>query len=147
MANRIEEDGVRFSDPNDLQSQVQEYVKLKESVAHMEARQKELREKIFAHIETEGNEDTSGSMSLYLDRPIGEVQRVQKTRRGKRTLNEELADQIIEQTGIGQEVYEFKRVINEGALMAAYYEERITEEQLDEMFPTKVIWALDILKK
>jgi len=31
--------------------------------------------------------------------------------------------------------------------MSAYYEEKITEEQLDEMFPTTVVWALDILKK
>lgn len=147
MANRIEEEGARFSNPDDLQSQVQEYVKLKESMAHLESRQKELREKIFAHIENEGTEDTSGSLSLYLDHPIGEVQRVQKTRRGKRTINEEIAERIIEEAGIGDTVYEMKRVINEGALMAAYYEERLTEDQLDEMFPTKVIWALDILKK
>jgi len=147
MANRIEEEGVKFSDPNDFQSQVNEYVKLKASMAIMEARQKELKAKIFAHIEAEGNEDTSGSVSLYLDHPIGEVQRVQKTRRAKRALNEETAESIIEQTGIGPDVYEMKRVINEGALMSAYYEEKITEEQLDEMFPTTVIWALDILKK
>jgi hypothetical protein len=40
-----------------------------------------------------------------------------------------------------------KRVINEDALMAAYYEGKLTEEQLDEMFPTTVIWALTTLKK
>lgn len=147
MANRIEEEGTRFSDPEDLQSQVREYVKLKESIAFMETRQKELREKIFNNIETQGSEDTAGSLSVYLDEPIGDYQRVQKTRRAKRALNEETADRIIEETGIGLDVYEMKRVINEGALMAAYYEEKITEEQLDEMFPTKVIWALDILKK
>jgi hypothetical protein len=147
MANRVEEKGVRFSDPEDLQSQVNEYVKLKASMSVMEARQKELKAKIFAHIENEGTEDTAGSVSLYLDHPIGEVQRVQKTRRAKRTLNEELAETIIETAGIADDVYEMKRVINEGALMSAYYEEKITEDQLDEMFPTTVIWALDILKK
>jgi hypothetical protein len=147
MANRIEEEGTRFSNPDDLQSQVQEYVKLKESISFMETRQKELREKIFGKLDSEGSEDTAGSLSIYLDTPIGDYQRVQKTRRAKRALNEETADRIIEATGIGEEVYEMKRVINEGALMAAYYEEKITEEQLDEMFPTKVIWALDILKK
>ena len=147
MANRVEEEGVRFSDPEDLQSQVNEYVKLKASMSVMEARQKELKAKIFAHIETEGSEDTAGSVSLYLDRPIGDVQRVQKTRRAKRTLNESVAETIIATAGIADDVYEMKRVINEGALMSAYYEEKITEEQLDEMFPTTVIWALDILKK
>lgn len=147
MANRVEEEGVRFSDPNDFQSQVNEYVRLKASMSVMEARQKELKAKIFAHIETDGSEDTSGSVSLYLDSPIGDVQRVQKTRRAKRSLNEEIAERIIEETGIADQVYEMKRVINEGELMAAYYDGKLSEDQLDEMFPTSVIWALDILKK
>jgi hypothetical protein len=47
MANRVPEEGVRFSDPDDLQSQVNEYVKLKASMAVMEARQKELKGKDF----------------------------------------------------------------------------------------------------
>ena len=147
MANRIDEEATRFSDPDDLQSQVREYVKLKESMAFMEARQLELRAKIFSHIETDGEENTAGSPSVYLDEPIGAYQRVQKTRRVKRVIDEEVADRIIEEAGIADEVYEMKRVIDEGALMSAYYEERITEEQLDEMFPSKVTWALDILKK
>ena len=147
MADLIPEEGTRFSDPNDFNSQVREYVMLKSSMTTMEARAKELREKIFEAIDAEGTEETSGSVSLYLDTPIGDVQRVQKTRRAKRTLNEEIADRIIEETGIGLDVYEMKRVINEGELMAAFYNERITEDQLDEMFPTKVVWALDILKK
>lgn len=146
MANRIDED-IRFSDPNDINSQVREYVKLKASVTHMEARQKELRDKIFEYLDTHGDEETSGSLSLYLDEDIDGVCRVQKTRRVKRTLNEELAETIIEQAGIADDVYEIKRVINEDALMAAYYNEKITEEQLDEMFPASVTWALNTLKK
>jgi hypothetical protein len=31
--------------------------------------------------------------------------------------------------------------------MAAYYQDKITEEQLDEMFPVNVVWALRTLKK
>lgn len=147
MAERIPEEGTRFSDPNDLQSQVAEYIKLRDSIKFMEDRKKELHAKIFAHIDTEGEEDTAGSFSLYLDSPIGDVQRVQKTRRAKRVLDETVAEQIIEAANIGDDVYEMKRVINEGSLMSAYYEGKITEEQLDEMFPTKVTWALDTLKK
>lgn len=147
MADLIPEEGTRFSDPNDFNSQVREYVMLKSSMTAMESRAKELREKIFEAIDAEGTEETSGSVSLYLDSPIGDVQRVQKTRRAKRALNEEIAERIIEETGIGDAVYEMKRIINEGELMAAFYNERITEDQLDEMFPTKVVWALDILKK
>ena len=147
MANLIPEEGTRFSDPNDFQSQVSEYLKLKASMSILEERQKELKAKIFARIDEEGTEETSGHVTLYLDQPIGEVQSVQKMRSAKRALNEEIAERIIEETGIGLEVYEMKRVINEGALMSAYYEEKITEDQLDEMFPTTVIWSLKTLKK
>jgi hypothetical protein len=31
--------------------------------------------------------------------------------------------------------------------MAAYYQDKITEDQLDEMFPVTVTWALRTLKK
>lgn len=147
MANRIPEEGTRFSDPNDINSQVREYVKLKASINSMEARQKELRDKILDYVDQNGDEETSGSFSLYLDEDIDGVCRVQKTRRVKRTLNEELADSIIEQAGIAEDVYEWKRIINEDNLMAAFYNEQITEEQLDAMFPPVVSWALNTLKK
>jgi hypothetical protein len=147
MANLIPEEGTRFSNPDNLQSQVREYLLLKESMSNMETRSKELREKIFAHIDNEGEEESNGSISLYLEENIGDYQRVQKTRRAKRNLNETLAEEILETTGLADEVFEMKRVINEDALMGAYYEGKLTEEQLDEMFPTTVIWALTTLKK
>jgi hypothetical protein len=31
--------------------------------------------------------------------------------------------------------------------MAAYYEEKLTEDELDRMFPVNVTWALRTLKK
>jgi hypothetical protein len=39
------------------------------------------------------------------------------------------------------------RVIDEDALMASFYEEKITEEQIDEMFPVVITWALRTPKK
>ena len=147
MANIVPEEGTRFSDPNDFNSQVSEYVRLKESLAHMDARSKELRDKIFARIDEEGEEASGGSISLYLDHDVEGVSRVEKQRRVTRKINETVAEQIIEETGIGDDVYEMKRVINEDYLMAALYQGKITEEQLDEMFPPTIVWALRTLKK
>ena len=39
------------------------------------------------------------------------------------------------------------RVIDEDALMAAHYDGDITEEEIDEMFPVTVVWALRTPKK
>lgn len=148
MAKAAEEDGIRFSNPDDLDAQVREYVQLKSTLDVLELRQKELREKLFEKIEEIGFEDDKGNIILELDSPVGEVVRLEKQRRVTRKLDETKADEIIEsKPGLGLEVYEMVRVINEDALMAAHYEGTISEDELDEMFPSKVVWALTTKKK
>jgi hypothetical protein len=136
-----------FSNPDDPNAQITEYIRLVASIDHMDERRKELREKIFSYLEDEGYEDEKGNLQLPLANPIEGVLRIEKSGRRTRKLDEMTAETIIEQAGLEDEVYEMKRVINEDALMAAYYEGKITEEQLDEMFPTNVVWALRTIKK
>jgi hypothetical protein len=147
MARVIDEGATRFSDPNDFESQVREYAKLKASMDILETRQKELREKLFTVLDSDGFEDDKGNLQFELSVAIEGIVRLEKQRRTSRKLNELVADEIIESASLSDEVYEMKRVINEDALMAAYYEGKLTEEQLDEMFPTTVTWALRTLKK
>lgn len=147
MAQTAPEEPRNIGDPNDFDSQVREYIRLKESMSHMEARSKELREKIFEVIDNDGETESTGSLSLYLDAEVDGVIRLEKQRRVTRKINEQVAEDIIEQEGIADDVYEMKRVINEDALMACLYEGKITEEQLDAMFPPTVTWALRTLKK
>lgn len=147
MAKVIEEEVSRFTDPESLEAQVREYGKIKSSMEILETRSKELRTKLFEHLDTEGEEDDKGNVQLELPAAIDGITRLEKQRRVTRKLDEVTAETIIDQTGLAEEVYEMKRVINEDALMAAYYEGKITEEQLDEMFPTNVVWALRTIKK
>lgn len=147
MANLIPEEGTRFSDPNDLGSQVREYMAIKKNIEFMESRQRELRDKLFEQIESEGYEDDKGNLTLELSSEIEGVVRLEKARRVQRKIDEQVADQIIAETGIGDQVYKMVQVIDEDALMACLYEDKITEEQLDAMFPPKIIWALMTKKK
>lgn len=147
MAKVIKEEGSRFTDPESLEAQVREYGKVKTSMEILETRSKELRTKLFEYLDTEGEEDDKGNIQLELPDAIDGITRLEKQRRTTRKLDEMTAEIIIDQTGLADEVYEMKRVINEDALMAAYYEGKITEEQLDEMFPTNVVWALRTIKK
>jgi hypothetical protein len=146
MANLIPEEG-RIANPDDFNSQVREYIKIKNSMEIFEARQKELREKLLLVLEEDGLEDDKGNIQFDLETPIDGIVRLEKQRRSSRKLNELRAEELIEETGIGEDVYEMKRVINEDALMAAYYQDKITEDQLDEMFPVTVTWALLTKKK
>lgn len=147
MANVIPEEGVRFQSPDSVEAQVREYLKVKATLEQMESRQRELREKLFEKIDEEGFEDDKGNVLLEFDGEIDGVVRLEKARRVTRKIDELKAEEIIEATGIGEEVYKTIRVIDEDALMAMLYKDKITEEQLDEMFPAKIVWALLTKKK
>lgn len=147
MANIIPEEGSRFEDPESLTAQVREYLKVKSSLELLEARQKELREKLFSQIDTDGYEDDKGNVQLELDEPVGDVIRLEKQRRTTRKIDELKADEIIAEKQLEDTVYKTIRVVDEDALMAAHWDGKISEAELEEMFPAKVTWALMTKKK
>jgi hypothetical protein len=136
-----------FANPDDPQSQIREYIKLAQTIDSLEERKKELRTSLFDLLDEEGEEDAKGNVFYYFDAPIDGVVRLEKQRRTTRKLDEMVAEGIIEQTGLVDTVYKMVRVIDEDALMAQYYEGKLTEEQIDEMFPTTIVWALRTPKK
>lgn len=136
-----------FANPDDPTSQITEYIRLVATIDGMDERRKELREKIFAYLEEEGLEDEKGNLQLPLETPIDGVLRIEKSGRRTRKLDEDKASEIIEAAGIADDVYKMVRVIDEDALMASYYDGKVTEEQIDEMFPVTVTWALRTPKK
>jgi len=147
MANRIEEEQREFSDPNEISSQIREYIKLKASIDVMESRSKELREKLMAEVDANGYEDNNGNIQLDFESPIDGVLRLEKQRRTSRKLDESVAMEILEEKNLVDDLTKLVRVIDEEAVMAALYEDKLTEEELDSMFPTTVTWALRTPKK
>lgn len=147
MAKAIPEDLSHLGDPDDIKSQIREYVKLKASMDILEERSKELRVKLFAELDSEGYEDDKGNLLLELEEPIDGVTRLEKQRRTKRSLDELRAEELLEELGLKDEVYDLKPVLNEDSLMGAFYEGKITESQLEEIFPLQITWALRTVKK
>lgn len=147
MAKRIDEDTPRFDDPNSIEAQVREYVKVKQSIDVMDTRSKELREKLFSVLDSEGYEDSNGNLQFELPDAIEGIVRLEKQRRVTRKLNEPKAEEILTNLGIYDDVFVMTPTLDEDKLMAAFYEGKISEEELDEMFPSNVVWALRTLKK
>lgn len=147
MAKAVDEEVREIYDPNDLKSQVREYVRLKESIEALDQRSKDLRDKLMQVLDNDGLEDDKGNILYELDEPIDGVLRLEKQRRATRKLDELKAEEIIEARGLSDKVYKMVRVIDEDALMAAHYDGEITEEEIDEMFPVSVVWALRTPKK
>lgn len=147
MVNAIPEEPRFNGDPDDFNTQVREYVRLKETMDALEKRSKELRDKILTVVDVDGFEDDKGNIVYDLDQPIDGVMRLEKQRRATRKLDEEKAEEIIEAKGLGDKLYKMVRVLDEDAIMASHYEGELTEEEIDEMFPVSVVWALRTPKK
>jgi hypothetical protein len=146
MAKRIEEEARTFVGPDDVAGQVKEYLFVKKNIDQLDTRSKELRDRLFSHLDEGGYEDDKGNVQLELDAEVDGVVRLEKQRRVTRKLNEPKADEILTELGLKDEIYVMTPVLDEDKLMAAFYEGKITEEQLDDMFPSTVVWALRTLK-
>lgn len=147
MAKVIPEEPREYYDPENFESQVREFIRVKETIEALDKRSKELREKLMETLDEDGLQDEKGNLLYEFDQPIDGVLRLEKQRRTSRKLDEEKAEEIIEEAGISEDVYKMVRVIDEDALMASFYEDKLTEEQLDTMFPVITTWALRTPKK
>lgn len=147
MARVADEGSMRISNPDDINSQVREYLMVKQSIEVMEKRQGELRERLFEKIDNEGEPDDKGNVFFELEAEVDGVVRLEKQRRVSRKLDELAADEIITEKKLEDELYKTIRVVDEDAVMAAHYEGKLTEDEIEKMFPAKIIWALRTAKK
>lgn len=147
MVNALPEEPRFSGNPDDFDTQVREFVRVKDTIDSLEKRSKELREKILAVVDVDGYEDDKGNIIYDLSQPIDGVMRLEKQRRATRKLDDVKAEEIIEAKGLADKVYKMVRVLDEDAIMAAHYEGELTEEEIDEMFPVTVVWALRTPKK
>lgn len=124
-----------------------QYIFIKKQTDALEKESKQLREEIFDYIEENGEVDSKGNIFIEFDGSIEEFVGIQKTRRVKRVIDEEVAARIIQAKGLEDELYKTIRVVDEDALMAALYSDKLTEGEVDEMYPENVTWALNLNKK
>lgn len=137
----------RMTKEDDLATQAREYALAKKQIESLEKRQKELREKLFAHIEENGEQDDKGNLILELPDDIDDFVAITKQRRVTRKIDEDVAFDIIDQKGLREKLVKIVEVVDEDALMAALYNDELTEEEIDEMYPQSVVWALVMNKR
>ncbi len=132
---------------DDLIAQAKEYSYGKKQIEQLEKRQKELRENLFTHIEERGETDDKGNIILELPDEVDDVFSVTKQRRVTRKIDEDIAFDIIDEKGLREKLVKIVEIIDEDALMAALYSDELTEEEIDEMYPQSVVWALVMNKR
>jgi hypothetical protein len=143
---KVKPEEVRNTDETDLIARTKKYAFLKSQLDYLEKEQKALREELFEVLDGEGEVDDKGNIMVQLPQEVEGFNSIIKQRRVTRKVDELKAEEIITSHGLEDSLYKTVRVVDEDALMAALYEEVLTEDEVDEMYPPKVVWAL-VLKK
>lgn len=142
---RVKDTESREEDP--LIKDAREYSFLKQQIDFLEKQQKEVRERLFTQLDELGEIDDKGNVIIELPEEVNGFGAVVKQRRVSRKIDELVAEEIITEKGMEEQLYKTIRVVDEDALMAALYNDELTETEIDLMYPQKVVWALVMNKR
>lgn len=128
-----------------VKAEIKQYVTLKDEIVSMETRVKQLKSRITTAVENLGTPNDKGHIVLDLGEGDS-VKSVVKQRRVSKGFDEETANNILKARNVYDTCTKVITVLDQDAVMAAYYDGTLTDEDIDQMFPEKVSWAL-ILEK
>jgi hypothetical protein len=140
VANTVRE--MHSEDP--FISLVKEYQFVKSQAEALAARQKELRDSIIETVDALGEPDDVGHIWLELPDQIEGVRGLVKERRVSQKLDEDRAQEILQDNDLLTRCTKFVRQVDEDEVMEAKREDLLTDDDLESMYETKVSWALKL---
>lgn len=126
-----------MSNTEQLTNEAKQYLALKEQIKLLTDRQSVIKKRLQEAVTELGEVDGRGHITLELDEDI----KITNQRRVSKTLNMEVAEQLLEERGIKDDCIIMVPTVSEDAIMAAYYKEQLSEADIDSMFPAKVSYA------
>jgi len=129
-----------------IRKEVQQYVLLKDEVTSIESRVGVLRKRLLSTIEDLGETNDKGSIVLPINDSTSNTASIIKQRRVSKVFDEDKANNLLAEKGLFDSCVKTITVLDQDAVMAAYYDGKLTDEDIETMFPEKVSWAL-ILEK
>lgn len=125
---------------------VRQFTITSEQETLIKTRKQELRDRLFALVEISGEEDDKGHLRLELPDPVNEVRALKIERRVSNYLDAEKAEEVLTEAGIWDDCTTQVTVLDEDKIMAARYEGKLTDEQIDAMYPQSVTEAFVVDK-
>lgn len=120
---------------------VREYSGVRAQGEMIKEREGELKKRLSIIVEEHGTQDEKGHLRLDLPESTGGYLGLQRQRRVSRTLDEDKAAKILKAAGLTDVCYRMEPVLDQDAVMAQLYSGGLSEEDIDEMFPTKISYA------
>lgn len=135
-----------MSDLTIINREVQQYVSLKNEIDSLTDRRDVIKKRLMTYTEESGVANEKGSLVLEVNEETTGTRAVVKQRRVSKVFNETKAEEILTTKGIYDTCTKTVVTLDEDAVMAAYYNGTLDDNDIDTMFPEKVIWAL-VLEK
>jgi hypothetical protein len=132
-----------------LRQEVREWYALKRQDALLTPKLKKGTDRFKELLAKYGDKDpTDGSIYLDLEEPIGD-QNIRYLKNlcvvSKNQINDEVAEEILRGKDIWEELSDPVRVPNEERIRAAYYDNRISDDELARMFPAVTSYRFFLL--
>ena len=108
-------------DLNDIKSNVRQYLRLKDEVSVLTTRQTELKKRLLSSLDEVEPDDRGHRVLNVTDDLVGEV-RLTKQRRVSKTLDMDVAEEILKNKKIYDQCVKMVPVLDEGAIMSAFYD-------------------------
>ena len=124
----------------EIKSNVRQYIRLKDEVGVLTTRQTQLKMRLLASLDEVEPDDRGHRILDLTDETVGEV-RLTKQRRVSKTLDMSIAEDILKKKKIYDQCIKMVPMIDEAAIMSAFYEGHLTEEDIDTMFAAKESYA------
>ena len=125
----------------DLTRNVQQYVSLKDEVSLLTNRREEVKKRLVDLLKEYGEVDSRGHIVLEVDDKITGVSKITHQRKVIKNLDMDIAEKIIQEKGLTERCVKMVPTLDEAEIMASFYRGELTEEDIDAMFPAKVIYA------
>lgn len=130
----------------DMLDLVRQNATLKDRIDSTVAIQNEVKEKLRDGLKELGEVDDRGHVVVEVNDNLTGIKKVINQRKVSKSLDMDIAEEILKEKNLHDRCVMMVPVLDEEAIMAAYYEGLVTEEDIDKMFPAKVTWALVMSK-
>lgn len=130
-----------------IRREVQQYVSLKDEAEAITERVNTIKKRLTGYIDDLGTANEKGSIVLQVNDDRSNTAAIVKQRRVSKQFDESTANSILAERGLAESCLKTVTVLDEDAVMGAYYDGKLTDADIEKMFPEKVTWALVLEKK
>ena len=126
---------------NPLVAKFREFISYKSRVDEFTKKQNEIKAELNEYVEENGEVDDKGHVWVTLPEEVEGYVSMQRQRRVSQSLDMDTAILTLTKRGLADRCIRSVPTVDEDEIMACLYEGKLTETEVDAMFPKKITWA------